>query len=231
MNNFYVYIYKNPLKDNTPFYVGKGKKRRAYDHLNETISNTHNYHKFWTINKIRQETGDDPIIEFYKTDLSNEEAIKIEEELITLYGREDLGTGILTNLSDGGEGNFGYKHTYEDIIRNRIAQIGKVRSEESKRRQSKNAKGLKRSEETKEKLRLANLGEKNNMFGKSLSEETRRKISQSLKGKSRVFTDEHREKLSLAKRGMKHSEEWKRQHSEKLKESHKRRKELQNVKQ
>ena len=38
-------------------------------------------------------------------DLNKEEAIKKEIEFIKLYGRINLKTGVLANLTDGGEGS------------------------------------------------------------------------------------------------------------------------------
>lgn len=56
------------------------------------------------------------------------------------------------------------------------------------------------SEEHKKKLSEAKMGENNPMFGKKHSEETRRKISESNRGKHSV-TEEHRRKLSEANQG------------------------------
>ena len=55
------------------------------------------------------------------------------------------------------------------------------------------------SEETRNKLRKANKGEKHPMFGKKRSEETRQKLSEANKGKKR--SEETRKKQSEAKKG------------------------------
>lgn len=103
--DFYVYIYLNPLKNFQPFYVGKGRKNRMFHHLREKSSK--NIHKFNTIKQIKNITNQNPPIEIYSKNLTNKEACFLEEELIGFYGRVDKGTGILTNMTDGGEGGNG----------------------------------------------------------------------------------------------------------------------------
>lgn len=63
----------------------------------------------------------------------------------------------------------------------------------------KTAVGSKRSEEFKEKLRIANSGENSHMYGKHLSEETKRKISES--GRGRIVSEETKKKMSMAQKG------------------------------
>lgn len=62
----------------------------------------------------------------------------------------------------------------------------------------------------------AGSGEQHPLYGKSHSEESKQKMSDSHKGKSRTFSDDHRRKLSEAKKGKEHSEETK----QKLSEAH-----------
>lgn len=105
--NFYVYMLLNPLKKNLPFYIGKGKGNRYEKHFKE--KNISNQYKHNTIQKIIKETGCNPPIEIYINDISEQEAFYWEEELIAFYGRKDKHPyGILTNLTDGGEGVSGY---------------------------------------------------------------------------------------------------------------------------
>jgi hypothetical protein len=72
-------------EDGTPYYVGKGSGWRAY--------NKHKWH------------GNPPpkgrMIFYISIDES--EAFENEIALIWYYGRTDLGTGILRNMTDGGE--------------------------------------------------------------------------------------------------------------------------------
>ena len=60
----------------------------------------------------------------------------------------------------------------------------------------------KHSEETCRKISESRLGEKHPLYGKHISEETRRKMSEAQKGK--IFSEEHRRKLSECQLGEKH---------------------------
>jgi hypothetical protein len=68
--------------------------------------------------------------------------------------------------------------------------------------------GLVHSEEAKEKMSLAKLGKPSPRKGAVLSEETRKKISEVQKGKpKKPRTREHQDKINMANRGSKRSEE------------------------
>jgi len=97
MNVYYVYQLHNPLKDNQPFYVGKGKGNRCEFHLSETLDTTSNPHKVRTINLIKEQGLDIPISKIAEN-LSEDEAYLLESQLIAKYGRASVGDGILTNI-------------------------------------------------------------------------------------------------------------------------------------
>lgn len=59
-----------------------------------------------------------------------------EKYFIKLYGRRDLGTGTLVNLTDGGEGSLGSKHSEESKLKISESRKGKKMSEESIRKRS-----------------------------------------------------------------------------------------------
>ena len=86
-NTFYTYSYLRK-SDGTPYYVGKGRGKRVYD-------SSHN---------VKVPDDKDRII-FLKQNLTEEEAFNHEKYMIAVLGRKDLGTGILRNMSDGGEGH------------------------------------------------------------------------------------------------------------------------------
>lgn len=93
-NPYYVYLYLR--EDKTPYYVGKGKGNRVYSK-----------------NRRLQPPPKDRIL--ILDNLTEEEAFRKEITLIKQYGRKDNGTGILANLTDGGEGSSGYTWTEEQI--------------------------------------------------------------------------------------------------------------------
>ena len=108
MTIYYVYAYIR--KSNfTPYYIGKGKGDRAYSKCHSVSV-----------------PNDNSRIIFLKENLSEVDAFSYEREMISLYGRKDLGTGILRNRTDGGEG-----------------ASGLIWSEKSKKKQSDANKGEK----------------------------------------------------------------------------------------
>jgi group I intron endonuclease len=82
-------------------------------------------------------------------------------------------------------------------------------------RMAGNTLGRKASEETKRKMSESRKGRVSPMKGKTFSEESRRKISESLKG--RKHSEETKRKMSETKKGKPRSEETKRKISESLK--------------
>ncbi len=72
--------------------------------------------------------------------------------------------------------------------------------------------GFKHSEKTKEKISISQRGERNHMFGKKLSEETKKKIGESSWG--RKHTEETKRKIGMASKGTKHTAATKKKISE-----------------
>ena len=185
-NRFYTYAYLR--EDVTPYYVGKGSGYRIYCKSGRPC----------TIPKDKSR------IIFLKQDLTEEEAFKHEIYMIAVFGRKDLGTGILRNKTNGGEGVSGYvmtekaKENLRKLALNRkmppkskeyreyVSKIhkGKTVREETREKIRKSRMGTKHTSETIEKLRKLNLGENNAFFGKIHTEETKKKISESKKGSS-----------------------------------------------
>lgn len=106
MNIYYVYFYLRA--DFTPYYVGKGKNNRAYQS-----------HKKIAVPKDKSR------IIFIKENLTEIQSFILERYYIRWFGRKDNGTGILRNMSDGGEGNSGYIRTENSKDRIRKSMLGK----------------------------------------------------------------------------------------------------------
>ena len=167
---FYVYVGEHPVHG-FPIYVGKGSKRRFLVHNYDLLRRTHR-------NKGLQRIYDDhgPIIwTKVRENLSEQEAFETEIALIDYFGRGKSGT--LCNYSDGGDGPSGHRH-----------------SAEARAKISARNKGLKRTPEQCEKIRLLKLGTK-------MTAETRAKISAASKGRKK--SEEHRAKIRTSNLGKK----------------------------
>jgi hypothetical protein len=96
-----AYVYRHiRLDKNEPFYIGIGSDNN-YKRANQTNGGRRN--NIWE--KIFSKTNID--IEILLDNLTWEHACEKEKEFICLYGRIDKGTGILANLTDGGDGTIG----------------------------------------------------------------------------------------------------------------------------
>ncbi len=153
---YIYYIYAYLREDGTPYYIGKGKGNRA----------------FATRRAIPKPPKDRIVI--METNLTEIGALALERFYIQWYGRKDLGTGTLRNMTDGGDGTSG--HIVTEETRKKISSYnkGKVKSEEHKKKIGQSNKGKKH-----EYLSLLNVSRR----GVPRSEETKRKISESRKGK------------------------------------------------
>ena len=183
MNQYYIYTHTRN-GETLPFYVGKGFGRRAYSLKARS--------KFW---KRVAKYGYTIQIEI--PNLSEDEAFQLESEIIKTYGRRDLGTGCLVNLTDGGEGASGYIHSEETCAKIGRAQKGKTLSEETRKKVAEARKGKTRAPFSDDHKRKISEAKK----GKPRSDEHKRKLSESLKGKPKPpRSDDHRRKISEARK-------------------------------
>ena len=180
-------IYRHTrLDNNTVFYIGIGKEvKRAY-----SKKGRNNYWKN-IVNLCGYE------VEILKKDLSWEDACELEQALVSWYGRNDLGLGLLVNMTDGGDGIInqvfsketreklrqnwlGRKHTTEAKLNMSKAQKGIKKSEEHKRKLSENSSkhflGKHHTIETLKKMSVAQSGENNPMYGKTHDDNIKRKL-------------------------------------------------------
>jgi len=164
--DYYVYAYIR--RDGTPYYIGKGKGKRAFS----------KQHSVFVPNK---DSGQIVILERNLTEVG---ALAIERRLIRLWGKKESG-GLLRNKADGGEGSTGYgrKLTLEHRLAISKSMKGRVMTEQHKRRlqvvnikTSKKRKGSTISSAAKEKISKA-------MQGRVMTDEHKRNLSKAATGK------------------------------------------------
>ena len=156
MNNWYVYRHIR-LDKNQPFYIGIGNKvnyARAYEFKSDKRNN------IW--NAIYRKTKIEVDILF--DNITKQEAANKEKEFIKIYGRVDNYTGILSNMTDGGDGILNAKRSLETREKLRQGKLGcknpsygKTPSVETLEKRSKSLSGKKRTQETKNKQSLASI--------------------------------------------------------------------------
>jgi hypothetical protein len=176
-----AYVYRHiRLDKNEPFYIGIGTSEyynRAYRHKNRS--------ELWQ--RIAAKSGYE--VEILMDNLTWEEACEKEKEFIALYGRKDIKTGCLANMTDGGDGAINVVISKEH--REKIAEANRRRifTEEDRKKmaermikrnknlefRTKLTEGFKKSEKAMTHAR--NLGLKSK--GKKLSDLTKKKISDS----------------------------------------------------
>jgi hypothetical protein len=151
--SYYTYAWLR--SDGSPYYIGKGSGIRAFD-------------------RRRKYCPSRDRILILKRNLSEPEAFKHEKYMIAVFGRKDLGEGILYNKTDGGDGASGLRHTVKSKQRIGKAQQGPLNVNYKKPEAAKHIThkrgeeshnwGRKHTKESCENMRNAKLGPKNPNF-------------------------------------------------------------------
>jgi len=191
-----AYVYRHiRLDKNEPFYIGIGSD----ENYNRAKTSTRRNKHWLNISKYGFE------VDILFDNLTWDEACEKEKEFIALYGRSDLGKGVLCNLTNGGDGVLGriFKH-----------------SEDSKLKMSKTRKGVRQyvaSLETRQKM--SDNAKKRGMTQEHLKKmiEGKRKVGWEGYRKGIPHTKDTCEKISKSKKGIKKSEEWCKAQSERVK--------------
>jgi hypothetical protein len=161
----------------TPYYIGKGTGRRAYKPHYGCSAKLPRDKRF-------------VLIIFDK--ISENIALDLETALIKLFGRIDLNTGCLRNMSYGGYSGSGRsieerKRRSNAVIGEKNPYFGKHHSKEIREKIKKN--------------RGSTFGDKNGMFGKHHSNDSKKKMKDYRIGK--LLTEETKKKKSKAMSGKK----------------------------
>ena len=101
MNEFYVYELIDP-RTNSVFYIGKGKGKRVFQHLNEKQKFNTNTEKLKIIKGIKEENLEVGHI-LIGENLSENASLLLERLLIYRLGRRIFEEGVLTNIVPGGK--------------------------------------------------------------------------------------------------------------------------------
>lgn len=167
-SDYYVYAYLRP--DLSPYYIGKGVGNR-----------------YLSTNRRVAKPKDLNLIVKLATNLTEDTAFMLERFWIKVFGRIDNGTGVLRNMTDGGEGragSIGHKWTEEEkqrISARRKGQLLPKHTEETKQKRVKSRQSngyLSHSDETKAKI---SNGQRLRHMNNPMTEETRRKKSEAMK--------------------------------------------------
>lgn len=181
-------IYKILNKVNGKFYIGSAinVNNRLWRHKSDLRANTHhNYHLQRAWNKYLELSFDFIVLEYCNENV----LLEREQYYLDLTKCFDLYIGY--NLTPTAGNSKGVKHSEE--TRKRMSEAKKKMTQETKEKLKQAQLGKKLSEEHKAKIILK-------LTGRPCSEETKRKISEGNKGKT--LSEETRKKISAGNKNL-----------------------------
>ena len=197
----YGVVYKITNKINGKVYIGQTTSTFDNRYKGDLYKYTHNIHLKRAIGKYGIDNFS--IEKEFKLAYSKEELDNLEKEYIIKF--DCINNGY--NLREGGaNGKFSEQSKMKMSLSRKGEKscwYGKHHSEETKSLLSEMNTGENHpfygkhhSDESREKIRLSTLGEKNHFYGKTHTEETKRLLSEKHKGKT--IPEETRKKMSLS---------------------------------
>lgn len=171
LGRFYVYRHHR-ADDGTPFYVGKGIVRKTL--WCERTLDRRRRSPFWHAVVASAGGFTAEIVTFFDDEAA---CFEKERELIALYGRRDFGRGPLVNLTDGGDGRFGWVPSTEERALMRERMLGERNPNWGKRL----------SAETCRKKSIAVSGSRHHLHGTTLPDAWRQAISRGKLGARNPF--------------------------------------------
>lgn len=175
MSERYFYTYIDVTNDGRPFYVGKGDLRRIQQRERGQL---------WC--RIAKSHGYSRRVIVFET-LNEQWALEREIELIA-----QLKTNMLrsveghwgANLTDGGDGTSGFKHTEEAKRKIREALSKRIVTSETRARIGDLHRGRRHSEESRQKISQSLMGKKHP--NRAVSEAVRRACGKAFLGKRHI---------------------------------------------
>lgn len=142
---YYTYLWLR--EDGTPYYVGKGKGRRAYQNKDHCVH--------------RPRFDSSILMQHWE---SEEKAFEMEKWWICFWGRKNVNTGILRNMTNGGDGPSGWVPSEETKSKIKQARKRQKFTEETRSRMKDAHTGLKKSEQTRKKISETNKATKHGLW-------------------------------------------------------------------
>ena len=151
-----AYLYRHiRLDKNEPFYIGIGSDNR-YRRANERARRN----KHWKNIVLKS----DYEVDILFNNLTWENACKKEIEFIELYGRKDIGTGTLVNLTGGGDGAYKTNPSEETRLKLSLKAKGKIYKESTKNKISETLKNFYKNSENHPRSRKVICSKTNKIY-------------------------------------------------------------------